>query len=124
ATDAATYHWYPGLNITGVNFLTADGSSSIDVEFGTTVNSTYVIRVEASNDCGTSAYRAVMIRRTVSTPASITGNNIACANTNNVAYSCAAVTGADSYEWTITGDATVTGTTENVTVNFGPAWTG
>ena len=124
ATDAATYHWYPGINITGVNFLSPDGSSSIDVEFGTTVNSTYVIRVEASNACGTSAYRAVMIRRTVSTPASITGNNITCANTNNVAYSCAAVTGADSYEWTITGDATVTGTTENVTVNFGPAWTG
>ncbi|MCB0849165.1 MAG: hypothetical protein KDC20_05345, partial [Bacteroidetes bacterium] len=38
--------------------------------------------------------------------------------------SCTAVTGADSYEWTISGDATVTGTTTNATVNFGPAWTG
>ncbi|MCE7956110.1 MAG: hypothetical protein DYH00_10655, partial [Bacteroidetes bacterium CHB6] len=124
ATDAATYHWYPGLNITGVNFLSPDGSSSIDVEFGTTSNSTYKIMVEASNACGTGPARAVSIRRSVSTPAAVIGNAVACANTNNVAYSCTAVTGATSYEWTITGDATVTGTTENVTVNFGPAWTG
>ncbi len=124
ATGATSYHWYLNPSTTGVNFLTADGSSSIDVEFGTTVNSTYVIRVEASNSCGTSAYRSVMVRRTVSTPASVIGNAVACANTNNVAYSCTPVSGADSYEWTISGDATVTGTTENVTVNFGPAWTG
>ncbi len=124
ATNATSYHWYLSPGTTGVNFLTADGSNSIDVEFGTTVNSTYVIRVEASNSCGTSAYRSVMVRRTVSTPASVIGNAVACANTNNVAYSCTPVSGADSYEWTISGDATVTGTTENVTVNFGPAWTG
>ena len=124
ATNATSYHWYPGINITGVNFLSPDGSSSIDVEFGTTSNSTYKIMVEASNACGTGPARAVSIRRSVSTPAAVIGNAVACANTNNVAYSCTAVTGATSYEWTITGDATVTGTTENVTVNFGPAWTG
>ncbi|MBX3107527.1 MAG: hypothetical protein KF877_13040, partial [Bacteroidetes bacterium] len=118
------YHWYPGINITGVNFLSPDGSSSIDVEFGTTSNSTYKIMVEASNACGTGPARAVSIRRSVSTPAAVIGNAVACANTNNVAYSCTAVTGADSYEWTISGDATVTGTTTNATVNFGPAWTG
>ena len=124
ATNATSYHWYPGINITGVNFLSPDGSSSIDVEFGTTSNSTYKIMVEASNACGTGPARAVSIRRSVSTPAAVIGNAVACANTNNVAYSCTAVTGATSYEWTITGDATVTGTTTNATVNFGPAWTG
>ncbi|MEZ5109765.1 MAG: hypothetical protein R2829_12465 [Bacteroidia bacterium] len=57
--------------------------------------------VEASNACGTGPARAVSIRRSYPTPATLIGNAVACANTNNVAYSCTAVTGADCLEWTI-----------------------
>lgn len=55
-----------------------------------------------------------------------------CANTSGKVYSIpAAPTGATEYQWTISGDAsingqgnTVTTTALNVTVDFGPGWTG
>lgn len=123
AANANTYNWYVVGANTGVTFLSANGSNSMDVQYGVTANSSYSVRVEASNACGTSAYRSAFTRRSVSTPASVSGNKVACASTSDT-YSCTAVAGAESYQWSITGDATVIGTTNSVTVNFGPAWTG
>lgn len=122
AANANTYNWYVVGANTGVTFLSANGSNSMDVQYGVTANSSYSVRVEASNACGTSAYRSAFTRRSVSTPASVSGNKVACASTSDT-YSCTAVAGAESYQWSITGDATVSGTTNSVTVNFGPTWT-
>lgn len=123
ATNANSYNWYVVGANTGITFLSANGSNSMDVQYGVTANSSYSVRVEASNACGTSSYRSAFTRRSVSTPATVSGNKVACASTSDT-YTCTAVAGAESYLWSITGDATVSGTTNSVTVNFGPAWTG
>ncbi len=123
STNANSYNWYVVGANTGITFLSANGSNSMDVQYGVTANSSYSVRVEASNACGTSSYRSAFTRRSVSTPATVSGNKVACATTSDT-YTCTAVAGAESYQWSITGDATVSGTTNSVTVNFGPAWTG
>ncbi|MEZ5069100.1 MAG: hypothetical protein R2847_11735 [Bacteroidia bacterium] len=63
------------------------------------------------------------VRYSVSVPAAISGAVTACANTNGT-YTTTASTGATSYLWTISGDATVIGNGTSVTVNFGPTWNG
>lgn len=123
STGADSYNWYLGTGVNGVTFLSANGTNTMDVQFGTTSNSTYVIRVDATNVCGTSAYRPVLIRRATSVPSAISGLKTACASTSDT-YTATAVAGATEYVWSISGDASVTGNTNSVTVNFGPAWTG
>ncbi|HMR47015.1 MAG TPA: T9SS type A sorting domain-containing protein [Bacteroidia bacterium] len=123
SAGADSYNWYLGSGVNGVTFLSANGSNTMDVQFGTTSNSTYVIRVDATNACGTSAYRPVLIRRATSVPSAISGLKTACASTSDT-YTANAVDGATEYVWSISGDASVTGNTNSVTVNFGPAWTG
>ncbi len=123
SAGADSYNWYLGTGINGVTFLSANGSNTMDVQFGTTSNSTYVIRVDATNICGTSAYRPVLIRRATSVPSAINGLKTACASTSDT-YTANAVDGATEYVWSISGDASVTGNTNSVTVNFGPTWTG
>ncbi|MBL0340935.1 MAG: T9SS type A sorting domain-containing protein [Bacteroidetes bacterium] len=59
----------------------------------------------------------------MSTPAAITGSTVACPNTGPVNYSTAAVSGASSYLWTITGDASVSGAGITGAVTFGPTFT-
>ncbi len=78
----------------------------------------------ASNACGQTNTNCTYIRGALSTPAPIIGSTIACPNTSGVDnYSTSAVGGASSYLWTITGDATVTGTGINASVSFGPSFT-
>ncbi len=58
-------------------------------------------------------------------PGAINGQAEVCAGTNAVAYSVAAVTGANSYAWTLPAGAVIaTGTgTNSITVNFGASAT-
>lgn len=65
----------------------------------------------------------VSIGGTLSTPAPISGSVIACPSTGPDNYSTTAVSGASSYLWTITGDASVTGTGTTAAVSFGPSFT-
>ena len=123
SAGADSYNWYLGTGINGVTFLSANGSNTMDVQFGTTSNSSYIIRVEATNACGTSSYRPVLIRRATSVPSAVSGLKTACASTSDT-YIATAVDGATEYVWSISGDASVTGNTNSVTVNFGPTWTG
>ena len=62
------------------------------------------------------------IRGVLSTPSPVVGSTNACPNASG-AYSTTAVAGAASYAWSITGDASVSGTGTAITVNFGPAFT-
>ena len=60
----------------------------------------------------------------MSTPAAISGSTVACPNTNGINnYSTSSVAGATSYLWSITGDASVSGSGLAASVTFGPAFT-
>ena len=56
-----------------------------------------------------------------STPGSISGSANGCANTSGNVYSIAPVAGATSYNWSVPGDAVITGGsgTTSITVTFG-----
>jgi Secretion system C-terminal sorting domain/PKD-like domain len=120
---ATQYNWDGPV---GTTFSNANPYSSttpsVNILFGSPNGSGYYIGVQAANGCGASNRRVQWVRGTVSVPASVTGVLTACPNTS-VNYSTAAVTGATQYLWTITGDATVSGTGTTATVNFGPAFT-
>ncbi len=98
-------------------------SPSVQITFGTPATSMYSVGVQAGNSCGNSIRKIQKVRYSVSVPSAIIGSTTACINSIQM-YTTPAVTDATQYLWTITGDATVTGTGTNVTVNFGPAWTG
>jgi hypothetical protein len=98
--NAQTYAWSaPGGASSGVTFTPPSNTNTQTISLGTTANSTYTIRVTATNVCGTSPFRSVGVRRTVSTPASVIGPATVCGNIS-YAYSTAIVGGADSYIWT------------------------
>ncbi len=78
--------------------------------------------VSASNACGVTNTNCTKIRGVLSTPSPVVGSTNACPNASG-AYSTTAVAGAASYAWSITGDASVSGTGTAITVNFGPAFT-
>jgi hypothetical protein len=99
STGATSFNWYLSPTTNGVNFLTANGTNTIDVNFQATTNSGYTIRVEATNACGTTAYVSAFVRRSTSTPVAVIGPDFACPNDVKT-YSHAAVGGATSYQWT------------------------
>jgi hypothetical protein len=56
---------------------------------------------------------------------SITGTATVCQGSNNVSYSVGAITNATSYTWAYTGTgATISGSTQNITINFAANATG
>ena len=96
---------------------------NVGITYGNPSGSFYSTGVQAGNACGNSIRQAQKTRGTTSTPAIINGSLTACANTSGT-YSTTTVDGASSYLWTITGNATVTGTGTSVTVSFGASWNG
>ncbi len=76
----------------------------------------------AFNSCGPTNTNCKYIRGALSLPAAISGSTVACPSTSD-SYSTLPVGGASSYAWSITGDATVSGTGTTGTVNFGPTFT-
>ncbi len=123
-SNASYYIWDgpSGCDFNGSGNPFTNSTPTANITFGNPNGSGYYIGVQAGNICGTSTRKVQWVRGTVSVPASIAGNLIACPNTSGN-YSTTAVTGATQYLWTITGDATVSGTGINATVNFGPAFT-
>ena len=96
---------------------------SVNIVFGNPNGSGYRIGVQAGNGCGSSLRKSQWVRSIVSTPAAVSGATTTCASSSGT-YTTNSSEGATSYLWTISGDATVIGTDTNVTVNFGPSWTG
>lgn len=96
--NASSYTWSQGNGTTGITFTPPYSGNIQSIDIGTTTNSTYSIRVTANNACGSSLQRSVSIRRSVSTPASITGSTLTCAG-QTYSYSTPAVAGADYYYW-------------------------
>ncbi len=125
---ATSYTWSApaGTLIDGSPSPVTTLSNSANITLGPVAigNSGWKICAFASNACGQTNTNCKYIRGVLSTPAPIVGNEIACPNTSGVDnYSTGAVGGASSYLWTITGDATVTGTGINASVSFGPGFT-
>lgn len=96
--NATTYSWVMAPLTNAVTFNPASATNNQTIDLGTTTNSGYTIRVTATNACGTSAYRSVFIRRSVSTPSYVSGSVVACSN-NAYSYSTNTVSGADNYTW-------------------------
>lgn len=89
----------------------------------------YSICLFAGNACGQSQSFCKFVRARISQPAAINGSIIACPSTNGT-YSVPVVTGANTYTWTVTGNATINGggttlttASNSITVNFGAGWT-
>ncbi|MBV6453925.1 MAG: hypothetical protein FNNCIFGK_01162 [Bacteroidia bacterium] len=132
--NATKYIWDgpPGTYFNGNPSPYTSNVSSVQILFGTPSTSLYQIGVQAANGCGASIRKIQKVRYSVSVPSAISGDATVCANTSGKVYSIpAAPTGATEYQWTISGDAsingqgnTVTTTALNVTVDFGPGWTG
>ncbi len=131
---AAFYNWSgtSGALFNGLPGPVQTASNSVTVTFATPPPagaSGYSICCFAGNGCASSNTICTWVRAKVSQPGVIAGSIIACLSTNAV-YSVGAVTGADTYTWTVTGNATINGggatlttASNSITVNFLGGWT-
>jgi hypothetical protein len=114
---ATSYTW---TIPTGASFVSGQGTSSITLSFGPN-GATGNICVYPGNACGTNfTCKAVTAVTGTIMPSGISGTTTPCANSTGVSYSCPAVAGASSYNWSVPAGATITsgqGTTD-ITVNF------
>ncbi len=124
---ATSYTWSApaGTLIDGFASPYTSATNSVNITLGNvpTNSSGWLICAFASNACGSTNTNCKPIRGTLSTPSAIAGSTVACPSTGPSNYSTTAVGGASSYLWTITGDASVTGTGITAAVTFGPTFT-
>ena len=125
---ATSYTWFApaGTLINGSPSPVTTLTNAANITLGPVASgsSGWQICAFASNVCGQTNTNCKYIRGVLSTPAPIVGSTIACPNTGGVNnYSTGPIGGASSYLWTITGDATVTGTGTDASVSFGAGFT-
>ncbi len=115
--EATSYTWTVP---SGASITAGSGTESITVDFGTTSGS---VCVTASSICGTSSpsCKSVTVTNPPSAPGSITGSTVVVPSTADEPYSISPVTGATSYLWTVSGDASIDGsaTSSSVDIDFG-----
>ncbi len=114
---ATSYTWTysgTGATITGT-------TNSVTLSFSGTATSGN-LSVTANNICGSSIARTLGITVNSAPPQPLeftTSTSILCQGDNSITYTMPAVSGATSYTWTYSGTgATITGTTNSVTVSF------
>ncbi|WP_266203509.1 ice-binding family protein [Pontibacter kalidii] len=119
---ASSYFWQVP---TGWRIISGQGTTSIEVEVGTTTGDVGSVSVTAINSCGDSGTTKLAVNAsddTAITIGAITGPATTfCENTEGLTYSIEPVNGAVSYEWTVPADWTITagrGTT-SITVTAG-----
>jgi hypothetical protein len=103
-------------------YTTASPTATLTLGAVPANGSGWEVCVSASNACGVTNTNCRNIRGALSTPAVIVGSSYACPSSAG-SYSTGVVPGASGYEWSITGDASVTGTSTTGSVTFGPAFT-
>ncbi len=116
ATNASSYVWTAPAN---ASVTAGQGTTAAEITF-TGSFTTGNISVAASNCTGTSAARTFAVTKVPKAPLAITGPiSDVCGTTTGIVYSTAAIIGADSYNWVVTG-GTITGgqTTTSITVDF------
>jgi hypothetical protein len=123
-SGATSYTWTAP---TGATISSGQGTTSVSINFGSTVVSGNIC-VYASNSCGNSSISCkaiTVVTANPTTPTSITGSTISCANSNAVPYSCPLISDASSYNWTVPSNATIASGqgTNSITVNFNSSFT-
>ena len=120
-TVGSTYAW----TITGGGSVaTGNGTSNITANWGAAGSGNVkVIETNAAGCVGAAVNLAVTIKANPTTSA-ITGSATACPNATGIAYSVTNSLGS-TYNWSITGGTKATGGTTNaITVNWGPGGPG
>ncbi|MFN5370558.1 MAG: M4 family metallopeptidase, partial [Bacteroidia bacterium] len=95
--NASTYTWTIPANTT---IVSGQGTNSIVLSFGAAFTSG-TLSVNASNCIGVSSNRSITLYSKPGTPSFISGPLNAVCGGSTVSYSCPAVTGAASYNWTV-----------------------
>ncbi len=115
-TDATSYTWAAdnGASTTGSTTTTEDITAG---------SANFTITVTPENVCGTSTpiNQAINVNGNTAAAGSITGTTSICDNQTGEGFSISPVTNATSYNWTVTGDASIAsgnGTT-SITIDFG-----
>ena len=115
--NASSYEWV----YTGTGATINGNTNSITIDFGTTATSGN-LTVRGVNGCGngtTSANYAITVNPLPAAAGTITGTSTVCQGVTGVAYSVPAIANASSYIWSYSGTgATISGTTNNITINF------
>jgi hypothetical protein len=111
-TGATSYSWSLPSGWTGTS-----STNSIAVTTGANAGN---ISVTADNGCGSSTAQtlAVTLQSSPSQPGTISGATTPCSVTSET-YSITAVSGANSYNWTLPSGWTGTSTTNSITVTTG-----
>jgi gliding motility-associated-like protein len=116
-TNATSYVWAysgTGATITGT-------TNSVTISFATNATSGN-LTVRGVNSCGNGAVStnyAITVDPLPAAAGTITGSPAVCQGASSVVYSVAAITNATSYVWAYSGTgATITGTTNSVTISF------
>ncbi len=113
---ATTYTWTVP---TGATIASGQGSNSISVNYACGALSGN-LSVIASNTCGSGGANSMSITISTSTPATpgaISGTNNLPAGVSVMNYSISAVSGANSYTWTVPAGATITSGQGTTSIN-------
>lgn len=123
STGATAYTWTVS-NVSTMSVSAGQGTANATISY-TGAFTSGTISVTASNACFTSAARTVSVKNTVGQPTAVNGAASACPGSSQL-YNCPLVTGASSYNWTVTGTGVSIGSgqgTANVTINFAANFT-
>ena len=94
---------------------------SITVNFGPAFTGTGNVCVSATDACGTSVARCYAVTARPGVPGAITGPTNVCKNGGVQTYTIPALFGATSYNWSITGGATIAPAGTSANVNYATA---
>ncbi|MFZ4399437.1 MAG: T9SS type A sorting domain-containing protein [Bacteroidales bacterium] len=112
-----SYVW----NYSGTGATIVGSSNNIIINFSSNATSGN-LTVKGNNSCGDgiiSANYAITVNPLPSAAGSISGAEIICQGSSNVAYTVPAIANAISYVWNYSGSgATILGTSNNITINF------
>ncbi|HEX5002661.1 MAG TPA: T9SS type A sorting domain-containing protein [Bacteroidia bacterium] len=104
----------------GATILVGQGTANVDVQFNPGFAGGQMC-VTADNSCGSSPARCVVLGGVPADPAAVTGQNVICDSGLGLVYATTAVSGANSYLWSVPAGAMITsgqGTT-SITVDWG-----
>ncbi len=111
-SGASSYNWTVPAGMT----ITSNTGLSVTVSIGSSFNSGNLC-VTANGACGNSPARCLAVSKAPAAPV-VTGASSVCKSQSAVAYSATAVAGANSYVWSVTGGASIAGTSASATANF------
>ena len=119
---ATSYNWTVP---TGAQIINGQGTNMISVLYNSSFSGGS-ITVNAANGCGTGPDRSKTVSRNIlKAPANINGLANGVCGASGVGYTCANVTGASTYQWTVPAGATITSGqgTSTILVSFNGAFT-